>query len=219
MSEQNNAGTNPKLQEFFVNSLEEMYWAETHLVSVLTTMSKAATDPTLKQAFDLHSQQTTQHRDRLDKVFNLLNLPAKSAPSIGLQGLFNEGWQVIDGTEDGSALRDVALIVAAQKFEHYEIACYGSLITLAKTIGENEVAKILVPTLNEEKDNDASLTAIAEAGVNEDAVEEKPKKAPAKKVKTEAQEVNKSVQGEITDKPKKSSSKTKSKVKSKDEVS
>jgi ferritin-like metal-binding protein YciE len=157
MSEQHNAGTNPKLQEFFVTSLEQLYWAETHLVSVLTTMSKAATDPSLKQAFDLHSQQTTQHKERLDKVFNLLNLPAKSEPSIGLQGLFNEGWQVIDETGDGSALRDVALIVAAQKFEHYEIACYGSLITLAKTIGQTEIAKILVPTLNEEKETDESL--------------------------------------------------------------
>ena len=164
MSEQHNAGINPKLQEFFVNSLEELYWAETHLVSVSTTMSKAATDPNLTQAFELHAQQTSKHRERLDKVFNLLNLPAKAKPCIGLQGLFDEGWQVIDQTEDGSALRDVALIMAAQKVEHYEIACYGSLITLAKTIGQNEVAKILVPSLNEEKDTDASLTAIAEAG-------------------------------------------------------
>lgn len=217
MSEQNNAGTNPKLQEFFVTSLEEMYWAETHLVSVLTTMSKAATDPNLKQAFDLHAQQTGLHRERLDKVFNLLGRPAQAEPSTGLQGLFNEGWQVIDETEDGSALRDAALIVAAQKVEHYEIACYGSLITLAKTIGLNEIAKILVPSLNEEKDTDASLTAIAEAGINEEAVEEKPKKT-SKKVKADVQEVKEMIQGEMTEKPKKSSSKTKSKAKSRDEV-
>ncbi|HTE27361.1 YciE/YciF ferroxidase family protein [Flavitalea sp.] len=206
MSEQKNAGTNPKLQKFFVTSLEKMYWAETHLVSVLTTMSKAATDPNLKQAFDLHAQQTTQHRERLDKVFNLLNLPAQAGPSIGLQGLFNEGWQVIDETEDGSAIRDAALIVAAQKVEHYEIACYGSLITLAKTIGENEIAKILVPSLNEEKDTDASLTAIAEAGINEEAVEEKPKKASkktSKKVKHAVQEVKEIIHGEMVEKPKK----------------
>ncbi|RYG47515.1 MAG: ferritin-like domain-containing protein [Chitinophagaceae bacterium] len=218
MSEQNNAGTNPRLQEFFVTSLEEMYWAETHLVSVLTTMSKAATDPNLKQAFDLHAQQTSEHRERLDKVFALLNLPAQAEPSIGLQGLFNEGWQVIDETEDGSALRDAALIVAAQKVEHYEIACYGSLITLAKTIGFHEVAKLLVPTLNEEKDTDASLTAIAEAGVNEDAVEEKPKKS-SKKAKSESEEVKEIIQGEMVDKPKKASAKPKSKAKSKDGVS
>jgi ferritin-like metal-binding protein YciE len=211
MSEQNNAGTNPKLQEFFVTSLEEMYWAETHLVSVLTTMSKAATDPNLKQAFDLHVEQTINHRERLENVFNLLNLTAQASTSIGLQGLFDEGWQVINRTEDGSALRDAALIVAAQKVEHYEIACYGSLITMAKTIGQNEIAKILVPTLNEEKETDASLTAVAEAGVNEEAVEEKPKKSSKKaKPVTEVQESN---QDGVAEKSKKSASKGKAKAK------
>jgi ferritin-like metal-binding protein YciE len=212
MSEQNNANTNPKLQEFFVTSLEEMYWAETHLVSVLTTMSRAATDPNLKQAFDLHAEQTQQHRERLEKVFNLLNMTAQAAPSIGLQGLFDEGWQVIDRTEDGTAVRDAALIVAAQKVEHYEIACYGSLITMAKTIGQTEIARILVPTLNEEKDTDAALTAVAEAGINEEAVEEKPKKS-AKKSKAQGTEAQEVTQVETAEKPKKSPAKGKAKAK------
>ncbi|MHA4846364.1 YciE/YciF ferroxidase family protein [Flavitalea antarctica] len=212
MSEQNNANTNPKLQEFFVTSLQEVYWAETHLVSVLTTMSRAATDPGLKQAFDLHAEQTQQHRERLEQVFNQLNLTAQAAPSIGLQGLFDEGWQVIDRTEDGTALRDAALIVAAQKVEHYEIACYGSLITMAKTIGQPEIAKILVPTLNEEKETDAALTAVAEAGVNEEAVEEKPKKS-SKKTKTQESELQQVSEDGTSEKPKKSSGKGKAKAK------
>jgi ferritin-like metal-binding protein YciE len=172
MSEQNNAAPNPKLQEFFITSLQEIYWSETHLVNVLTSMGKAATDPVLKEAFDLHSEQTGQHIQRLQQVFNLMGLQPQAEPSVGLQGLFDEGWQVIDETEDGSAVRDVALIVAAQKVEHYEIACYGSLITLAKTIGLKEVATILGPTLEEEKETDAALTSIAESGINEEATTE-----------------------------------------------
>ena len=100
-------------------------------------------------------------------------LPPQAEPCAGLQGLFDEGWQVIDETEQGSAQRDVALIIAAQKVEHYEIACYGSLITLAKTMGQNQVAKILAPTLQEEKATDIALTEIAEAGINVDASHEK----------------------------------------------
>jgi ferritin-like metal-binding protein YciE len=170
MSEQNNA--NPKLQEFFVTSLQEIYWSETHLINVLTSMGKASTDPKLKEAFDLHAEQTQTHVERLQQVFNNMGLQPQAEPSVGLQGLFDEGWQVIDETEDGSAVRDVALIVAAQKVEHYEIACYGSLITLAKTIGLKDVAKILGPTLEEEKETDLTLTSIAQSGINEEASEE-----------------------------------------------
>ena len=118
---------NSKLEEFFVTLLQEIYWSEQHLVTVLSTMSKAATTSELKNAFDRHRDQTQSHIQRLEDTFGKLNLPPQAEPSAGLQGLFDEGWQVIDETQEGSAQRDVALIIAAQKVEHYEIAAYGGL--------------------------------------------------------------------------------------------
>ena len=174
MSATSNDTANPKLMEFFATSLQELYWSETHLTKVLSSMSQAATAEELRDAFKLHAEQTEKHAKRLEEAFSKLNMEPQAEPCVGLQGLFDEGWQVIDETEDGSAVRDVALIVAAQKVEHYEIACYGSLITLAKTIGHNDVAKILAPTLEEEKETDAVLTSIAQSGVNEEAGEEEP---------------------------------------------
>lgn len=161
-----------KLLEFFVTALQEIYWSETQLTTVLSTMSEAATSNELKEAFQQHREQTQVHVQRLEEVFRLLQTDAAPEPSAGLQGLFDEGWQVIDETETGSAQRDVALIIAAQKVEHYEIACYGSLITLARTLGLPKVAQILIPTLNEEKETDTMLTSIAEASINEEASHE-----------------------------------------------
>jgi ferritin-like metal-binding protein YciE len=171
MATQNDA-VNSKLQEYFVTGLQEIYWSETNLVKVLTTMSEAATSQELKEAFELHKTQTKTQVERLEQAFAILALPPQAEPSAGLQGLFDEGWQVIDESEEGSAQRDVALIIAAQKVEHYEIACYGSLITLAKTLGHNEVANILGPTLAEEKETDQTLTRIAEGGINAEATQE-----------------------------------------------
>ena len=191
MSATSNDTANPKLMEFFATSLQELYWSETHLTKVLTSMSQAATAEELRDAFKLHAEQTEKHAKRLEEAFSKLNMQPQAEPSVGLQGLFDEGWQVIDETEDGSAVRDVALIVAAQKVEHYEIACYGSLITLAKTIGHKDVAKILAPTLEEEKETDAVLTSIAQSGINEEAGEEEPKESnpdssTSREVKAEA---------------------------------
>jgi len=161
-----------KLEEFFITMLQEVYWSEKHLVNVLNSMSEAATTTELKEAFHTHREQTATHAQRLEKVFELLELPAQAEPSAGLQGLFDEGWQVIDETEAGTSQRDVALIIAAQKVEHYEITCYGSLITLARTLARFDVAEALIPTLNEEKETDALLTGIAEGSINYEASQE-----------------------------------------------
>jgi ferritin-like metal-binding protein YciE len=161
-----------KLLEFFITALQEIYWSETQLVTALSTMNDAATSNELKDAFQKHREQTQVHVQRLEEVFTILNSEAAPEPSAGLQGLFDEGWQVIDETETGSAQRDVALIIAAQKVEHYEIACYGSLITLARTLGLQQVAQVLIPTLNEEKETDTLLTSIAEARINVEASQE-----------------------------------------------
>ena len=134
MSTQTNTNANTKLEQFFSTALQEIYWSEVNLVNVLTTMKQAATNPELQEAFEKHTEQTRTHVQRLEEAFSQLNIPAQAEPSAGLQGLFDEGWQVIDESEEGSAQRDVALIIAAQKVEHYEIACYGSLLTLAKRL-------------------------------------------------------------------------------------
>ena len=164
---------NSVLQDFFTTCLQELYWSETHLVKVLDTMSKAATNPQLQEAFLLHMEETMSHKERLEQVFSKIGVEPQTALCMGLQGLFDEGWQVIDETEPGTNQRDVALIIAAQKVEHYEIATYGSLITLAKTMGRKDIADILIPTLQEEKATDVTLTNIAESGINAEATQEK----------------------------------------------
>ena len=163
---------NSKLGEFFTTSIQEIYWSEIHLAEVLSTMTDAATSEELRDAFSTHRDETRHHVERLENIFGMLGINAHPKPSAGLQGLFDEGWQMINETETGSAQRDAALIIAAQKAEHYEIATYGSLITLAKTLGLKDVAKEMKKTLEEEKETDALLTSIAQAGINEEASEE-----------------------------------------------
>jgi ferritin-like metal-binding protein YciE len=164
---------NSALQEFFVTALQEIYWSEVNMRISLGTMLEEATSGKLKQAFQLHAEQTETHAAILENVFALLGLPPEPKKSLGLQGLFDEGWHVIDETERGTAQRDVALIIAAQKVEHYEIACYGSLITLAETLGHKEIAQLLKTVLKEEKETDAILTSIAEGGTNLKATKER----------------------------------------------
>jgi ferritin-like metal-binding protein YciE len=160
------------LQNFFETTLQELYWAETHLVAMFNTMSAVASNAELKEVFIEHIEETEKHKQRLEKVFAQLGIPPTTQPCMGLQGLFDEGWKVINETAEGSSQRDVALIIEAQKVEHYEIATYGSLITLAKTMGEDEIADLLVRTLKEEKETDTALTAIAETGINFEATRE-----------------------------------------------
>ncbi|ASZ12544.1 ferritin-like domain-containing protein [Chitinophaga pendula] len=164
---------NSKLEVFFITMLQEIYWSEQNLINVLSTMTISATHPELIQAFDLHKRQTEEHVRIVERVFNMLDRVPEALPSAGLQGLFDEGWQVIDETEAGTSQRDVALIIAAQKVEHYEIACYGSLVTIAATLGLTKVVDELRVILTEEKETDATLTIIAESKINVQASEEK----------------------------------------------
>jgi ferritin-like metal-binding protein YciE len=161
-----------KLEEFFLTLLKQMYWAEIHLVNVLNTMHESATSQALKDAYEQHKNETVEHSHMLEEIFTQLNQPVQHEPSAGLQGLFDEGWQVIDETDTGSAQRDVALIIAAQKVEHYEMACYGSMVTLAHTMGKPAIAGLLVSILNDEKRTDVLLTRIAEENINEKANQE-----------------------------------------------
>jgi len=157
------------LERFYRTMLQEIYWCELHLRDVLEKMEERASTDELGSAFRTHRRETDNHVSRLEKIFYLEGMGAQPIFCVGMQGLFDEGWQVIDETEEGSAHRDAALIVAAQKVEHYEIAAYGSLNTLAKTLGFQEATDLLAQTLAEEKRTDRILTRLAESDINIDA--------------------------------------------------
>lgn len=163
---------NSRLQEFFIDQLQDIYWAEQKLVKTLPKMEDAANSNELKQAFNSHLQETRNHVSRLEKVFDLLGEPAEAKKCHAMAGITEEGEEIIDETEDNTAQRDVGLIFAGQKAEHYEIASYGGLVQLARTLGYVDIAEILGVTLAEEKKADGLLTRIAENGINVQAKEE-----------------------------------------------
>lgn len=160
------------LEEYFLDSLRDIYWAEKHLVKSLPKMQKAATSEDLAQAIGDHITVTEEHVARLEQVFEMMDQKARAKKCEAMEGLIKEGETVISETEKGSATRDVGLIMAAQKVEHYEIATYGGLTQLAKTIGREDIADILGQTLSEEKETDELLTSLAEADINEQASQE-----------------------------------------------
>lgn len=163
---------NSKLKEFFVDQLQDIYWAEQKLVKTLPKLEEAATSNELKQAFNSHLQETMNHVSRLEKVFDLIGEPAEAKKCHAIAGIVDEGEEIIDETDNNTAQRDVGLIFAGQKAEHYEIATYGGLVQLARTLGYTEPAEILGVTLAEEKKADSTLTRIAEDGINVHANEE-----------------------------------------------
>ena len=160
---------NSQLEKFFVDELKDIYWAEKHLTKALPKMQKAATTGQLQQAIEQHIAQTEEHVARLEQVFEILGKKPQAKKCEAMEGLVKEGESVVEDTEDGSMTRDVGIIISAQKVEHYEIAAYGGLTQLAKTMGQDEIARILGQTLGEEKETDASLTQIAENDINWEA--------------------------------------------------
>ncbi|WP_428331675.1 DUF892 family protein [Mucilaginibacter sp.] len=164
--QQSNACSNSKLMKFFVEELKDLLWAEKELVDILPDMAKAATTQELKTAFANHLQETEVHVSRLEQAFGILGLEPDTTKCDAMAGIVEEGDNIISFTEEGTAQRDVGLIFAGQKAEHYEIASYGGMISLAKTLGYYEIAELLVLTIDEEKSADALLTEIAENHVN-----------------------------------------------------
>lgn len=154
------------LADFFHGELKDIYWAEKHLLKTLPKMVKAATSPALKQAFTKHMDETKVHCARLEEVFGLIEKKPQAKKCEAMEGITKEGEGIIEETKAGTATRDVGLILAAQKVEHYEIATYGGLIQLAKTLGMEDCADIMLKTLNEEKKADEGLTEIAETKIN-----------------------------------------------------
>ena len=160
------------LMELFVSSLKDINWAEKQLVKALKKMSKAATSEKLSAAFEQHMTQTEGHVERLAQVFETIGKKPTSKKCEAMEGLIAEAEELIEETEEGTEVRDAALIAAAQKVEHYEIATYGTLRTLAGTLGLGKAQKILQRTLDEEKETDTLLTDIAENYVNQQAGKE-----------------------------------------------
>jgi len=161
------------LQEFFLEALKDIYGAEKALTKALPKMSKEATSAELKKAFTEHLAVTKKQIERLEQVFKKLGEKAKAKKCDAMAGLIEESESIMKETKDDTSTKDAALIIAAQKVEHYEIATYGGLVQLAKTLNKNDIAKILHVTLNEEKKADELLTKVAErGGVNEEASNE-----------------------------------------------
>ena len=163
---------NTQLENFFTDSLKDIYWAEKHLTKALPKMQKAATTEELKAAIGEHITQTEEHVTRLEQVFELMGKKAQAKKCDAMEGLIKEGESIVEETEDGTMTRDVGIISAAQKVEHYEISTYGTLVQLAKTMGMDEAASILAETLVEEKETDQGLTEIAENNINWEAEQE-----------------------------------------------
>ncbi|MCC6681399.1 MAG: ferritin-like domain-containing protein [Phycisphaeraceae bacterium] len=153
------------LQDLLVHELEDLYDAETRLIDALPKMKEAAHDPQLKQAIGDHLAQTRGHVQRLESVFHSLGTEANRETCEAMKGLIAEGQEMIE-VEGDDAVRDAALIAAAQRVEHYEMAGYGTVRSLAKQLGLSDVAQILQQTLDEEHEADRHLTQIAEESVN-----------------------------------------------------
>jgi len=152
----------PILQEILVEQLKDLLHAEGQLVKALPKMARAANDPKLKEAFRKHLEETKNHVERLKQVFELLGEKAKGKPCRGMQGLVEEGQETIEeGREKPNFAADLALIVAAQKVEHYEMAGYGSVRTIAEQLDQKKVARLLAQTLAEEEKTDKLLTKLS----------------------------------------------------------
>jgi ferritin-like metal-binding protein YciE len=159
------------LRELYVDELKDLYSAETQLVKALPKMAKGAASEELRQGFEEHLEQTKGHVQRLEQIFEALGESPKGKKCKGMEGLIEEGSEVMQEDYEGNIL-DAALIGAAQRVEHYEIAGYGTVRTMAEVLGENEHVSLLTETLEEEKETDEKLTELAQkanSGGNEDA--------------------------------------------------
>jgi ferritin-like metal-binding protein YciE len=174
------ASNGSMLEGFFIDALKDIYWAEKALTKALPKMSKSATSTELKKALDQHLEVTKKQVERLERVFQQMGKKAQGKKCEAMQGLIEESETIISETKDDTFTRDAALIISAQKVEHYEIASYGGLVQLAKTMNKKGIANILGTTLNEEKRTDELLTKIAEKNINLEAAEEEEDKSTLK---------------------------------------
>jgi ferritin-like metal-binding protein YciE len=158
------------LKKIFEEELKDIYWAEKHLTKALPKMAKAAESEELSAAFEEHLEQTEGQVERLEQVFDICGIKAQAKKCEAMEGLVEEAQEMIE-EHDAGVVRDSGLIIAAQKVEHYEMAAYGSLRTLAQVLGFEDAVELLQETLDEEGETDKNLTALSES-INAMALEE-----------------------------------------------
>ena len=157
------------LNDLFIHELKDLHNAEKQLTKALPKMAKAATSDDLRQAFEEHLQETEEHLSRLEEIMGQLELPTRGHRCKAMEGLIEEGKEVLEEDME-SDVRDAALICAAQRVEHYEIAGYGCARTFAEMLGLGDAQRLLQQTLDEEKAADERLTRVAMQHVNAEAV-------------------------------------------------
>jgi ferritin-like metal-binding protein YciE len=162
------AGAAKDLAELFEDGLKDIYWAEKALTKALPKMEKNASSEQLKSAISKHLAETETHVDRLEQCFEFIGVKAKAEKCEAMAGLLEEAESLMKETEVG-AVRDAAIIAAAQKVEHYEIATYGTLAAFAKVLEHKDALKLLLETLGEEKKCDEDLSALADTNLNSKA--------------------------------------------------
>lgn len=153
------------LNDLFLHTLKDVLYAEKQILKALPKMAKAAESQELKQAFETHREETEGQIERLEKVFAMLDKPARGVQCEAINGIIEEGKEVMEDFAESVAL-DAGILAAAQAVEHYEITRYGTLKTWAEELGMHDAAKLLDETLQEEKKTDQLLTKLAEARVN-----------------------------------------------------
>jgi ferritin-like metal-binding protein YciE len=153
------------LRELFEDQLKDIYWAEKALTKAIPKNIDNCTTKELVDALTEHLEITNKQVTRLEQVFETLGVKAEAKKCEAMEGLIKEAEEIISETKEGP-VRDAGIISATQKVEHYEIASYGTLVSFANILGENEVASMLEETLNEEKEADAILTDLAESKIN-----------------------------------------------------
>lgn len=156
------------LHDLFVHELMDLYSAENQIIKALPKMIEVAKDDTLKEGFEKHLEETQEQRSRIEQVCNDLEIPLKSHECKGMKGIILEGEEMMKST-NGAV--DAALIIAAQRVEHYEIAGYGAAVTHAKELGYTDAAEMLAKTLDEEEKTDKKLSTLAEKKINKEAME------------------------------------------------
>jgi ferritin-like metal-binding protein YciE len=152
---------NKRFKQLYVDELKDLYSAENQLVKALPKMAKAATSEELREGFEEHLEQTKGQVQRLETIFQSLDESPKGKKCMGMEGLVKEGSEVMEEEDLEDAVLDAALIGAAQRVEHYEIAAYGTVCEFAKVLGETKHASLLEKTLEEEKETDEKLTELA----------------------------------------------------------
>jgi ferritin-like metal-binding protein YciE len=156
------------LDDLFVHTLQDIYYAENQIAKNLPSMIEKATDPQLKQGFQTHLQETQNQIKRLEQVFQMHGQPVKGVTCVAMDGILEEAKETM-GDVDDTDVRDAAILASAQAVEHYEITRYGTLVAFAKQLGREDCAGVLQQNLDEEKATDKRLTAIAESRVNRKA--------------------------------------------------